>query len=235
MNCVVIDDEPLARKGMELLIEQVEWLNLTAAFSNVVDAAGFLKNNNVDVVFLDIQMPRMNGLEFLKSTNFSSNIVITTAYPQFAVDAFELDVVDYLVKPIRFERFFKAINKIKENALKPTKDILTEENYIFIRSERKYIRVNYNEIDFIEGLKDYVIVHCGNEKHIVATNLKAVLGQLPQTIFVRINKSNLINISKIKSFDNDFVYINNGQLSIGDAFKKEFLNFLATKKTLKRQ
>ncbi len=233
MNCIVIDDEPLARQGMELLINDVDWLNLAGQFSNVIDAAGFLKQNPVDIIFLDIQMPRMTGLDFLKTSSITTNIIITTAYPQFAVEAFELNVADYLVKPIRFERFFKAINKIKESTT-PKSNISGDDDHVFIRSERKFIRVSYNDIDFIEGLKDYVIVHCGAEKHMVATNLKSILGQLPESIFIRINKSNLVNISKVKSIDNDHVNLDNEQLSIGEAFKKDLLNFIASKKNLKR-
>lgn len=233
MNCIVIDDEPLARKGMELLIKEVEWLNLLGQFSNIVDAAGFLNQNTVDIIFLDIQMPRMTGLEFLKNSNVNSHVIITTAYPQFAVEAFEVMVTDYLLKPIRFERFFKAINRIKENSILKT-NISSDDDFVFIRTERKYIRVSYQDIDFIEGLKDYVIIHCGNEKHMVATNLKSVLSQLPNYNFVRINKSNLININKVKSIDNDFVVLNGLTLTIGEAYKKELLNFIASKNNLKR-
>src|SRR6185436_8796054 len=112
MKCIVVEDEPLARKGMQMLIEQIPKLKLLAMFSNAIDAREFLKTNQVDILFLDIQMPKLNGMDFLKSGNHKAKVIITTAYPQFAVDAFELDVTDYLVKPIRFERFYKAINKI---------------------------------------------------------------------------------------------------------------------------
>jgi DNA-binding LytR/AlgR family response regulator len=229
----VIDDEPLARQGMELLINDVEWLTLAGQFSNVIDAACFLRQNPVDIIFLDIQMPRMTGLEFLKGSHVATNIIITTAYPQFAVEAFELNVADYLVKPIRFERFFKAINKIKENTV-PKNNITSDDDYVFIRSERKFIRVSYNDIDFVEGLKDYVIVHCGSEKHMVATNLKSILSQLPESVFIRINKSNLVNISKVRSIDNDHVNLDNEQLTIGETFKKDLMNFIASKNNLKR-
>lgn len=234
MTCVVIDDEPLARKGMQLLIEQIPQLKLAGEFSNVIEADLFLKSNPVDILFLDIQMPRMNGMEFLKLVQPTSKVIITTAYPQFAVDAFELDVTDYLVKPIRFERFYKAINKVQtEKNLKPSK-VVSEEDYIFIRSERKYIRSNYSEIDCIEGLKDYVIVHCGSEKHIVATNLKTIHQSLPEHLFVRINKSYIINVSKIKSIDHECVMINTQKIPIGDNYKTAVLEFLSQKKILKR-
>lgn len=234
MTCIVIDDEPLARKGLQMLIEQIPHLKLLGEFSNVVDADDFLKNNVVDILFLDIHMPRMNGMEFLKSTQPDCKVIITTAYPQFAVEAFELDVTDYLVKPIRFERFYKAIHKTQQAKNGSAAKISPEEDYIFIRSERKYIRSNFSEIEYIEGLKDYVIIHCGADKHIVATNLKTIQTSLPAHLFVRISKSFIINVSKIKSIDHEWVLLNSQKLPIGDNFKNVVLDFIHNKKILKR-
>lgn len=231
MKCIVVEDEPLARKGMQMLIEQVPKLKLVAMFSNAVDATDFLKKNSVDLLFLDIQMPKLNGMDFLKSQNLNTKVIITTAYPQFAVDAFELDVTDYLVKPIRFERFYKAINKIV--AIQNAK-LIHEDEFIFIRSERKYIRSNFNEIDCIEGLKDYVIVHCGNEKHVVATNLKTIQKSLPANTFIRVNKSFIINSTKIKSVDHEWVVISSKKIPIGLNYKKDILGFINASKLLKR-
>lgn len=234
MNCIVVDDEPLARKGMQMLIEQVPKLQLVGMFSNALDADEFLKNNPVDILFLDIQMPKLNGMDFIKSGKHSAKVIITSAYPQFAVDAFELEVTDYLVKPIRFERFYKAVNKvdISKNGGQGKQE--KEDDYIFIRTERKYVRTNYNEIDFIEGLKDYVIVHCGNDKHMVAANLKTINVGLPESQFLRINKSFIINVTKIKSVDTEWVVINSKQLPIGENYKKGVLEFIEQKRILKR-
>jgi DNA-binding LytR/AlgR family response regulator len=234
MNCIVVDDEPLARKGMQMLIDQVSKLTLKGVFSNALDADEFLKNNPVDILFLDIQMPKLNGMDFIKGGKHNVKIIITTAYPQFAVDAFELDVVDYLVKPIRFERFYKAVNKASLEKSNDKDKIFQEDDYIFIRTERKYIRANYNEIDFIEGLKDYAIVHCGKEKHIVAANLKTINAGLPGNLFIRISKSFIINASKIKSIDNEWVFINSKQLPIGENFRDNILDFIKNKKVIKR-
>lgn len=233
MNCVVIDDEPLARKGMQLLIEQVPRLQLTAMFSNAIAADDFLMNNPVDILFLDIQMPGLTGMEYIKSRKHKAKVIVTTAYPQFAVEAFELEVTDYLVKPIRFERFYKAINRILV-PVERQEPPLSESDYVFIRSERKYIRTHLNEIDYIEGLKDYVIIHCGNEKHTVAVNLKTISSGLPAHLFLRINKSFVINTSKIRSIDNEYVLINSKELPIGESFKKAVSEFLMNKKILKR-
>ena len=234
MNCIVIDDEPLARKGMQMLIEQVPKLKLLGLFSNVLDADLFLKENVVDLLFIDIQMPRMNGMEFIKSTQQNAKIIITTAYPQFAAEAFELEVVDYLVKPIRFERFYKSISRVYAVSKNISNRMIQEGDYIFIRSERKYIRSNYNEIDYIEGLKDYVIVYCRDERHTVASNLKSIHSDLPQNIFLRISKSFIINVSKISAIDNDFVYLASKKIPIGNNFKKVVLDFISRKKIMKR-
>jgi DNA-binding LytR/AlgR family response regulator len=233
MNCVVIDDEPLARKGMQMLIEQVPGLHLKGMFQNALEAGVFLKDNPVDIIFLDIQMPHLNGIDFIRHTRNPAKVILTTAYPQFAVEAFELEVADYLVKPIRFERFYKAVSRISAPAA-PAQPADEDEDYIFIRTERKYVRTFYKEIDYIEGLKDYVIIHCGAEKHIVASNLKTIYESLPPSIFVRINKSYVINMSKIKAIDNDSALIGTKRLPIGENFRKTVIDFVNLRKVLKR-
>jgi two-component system, LytTR family, response regulator len=234
MDCIVIDDEPLARKGMQLLIDQVQELRLTGSFSNTHDADEFLKNNHVDIVFLDIQMPGLNGIEFLKSCNPKSKIIITSAFPEFAVDAFDLDVTDYLVKPIRFERFCKALNKTMSISKRKDEFQQTEEDFVFIRTERKYVRAHYGDIEYIEGLKDYVIVNCGKQKHIVAINLKSIYAELPKSIFLRINKSYIINVSKIQSVDKDFVSLATKSIPIGEHYRKLVSEFINLKKVIRR-
>lgn len=231
MNCIVIDDEPLARKGMELLIEQVPFLKLLGSFTNPVEARECMQTNKLDVLFLDIQMPKLNGMDFIKSGGQDFNVIITTAYPQFAVEAFEMDVVDYLVKPIRFDRFYKAVCKVQESAIKQQ---LVEDDYVFLRTDRKYVRIHYSEMDYIEGLKDYVIVHCGSEKYMVAANLKTILSALPESKFIRISKSYVVNASKIKFIESDWVQVDSKKLLIGDVFKESVLDFVNRRKILKR-
>jgi DNA-binding LytR/AlgR family response regulator len=233
MNCIVIDDEPLARQGMEMLIAQVPGLELKGTFSSAVEASGFLRDNLVDLIFLDIQMPVLNGLEFLKSEKLSSHVIITTAYPQFAVDGFDLEVTDYLVKPVRFERFYKAVSRVFSD-LKDEGPPDTEDDYIFIRTERKFVRTWYSEIDYVEGLKDYVIIHCGGDKHMVASNLKTIHESLPASLFLRINKSFVINMSKVKAIENDWILIGTARLPIGENFRKPVLDFVNMKKVIRR-
>jgi DNA-binding LytR/AlgR family response regulator len=233
MNCVVIDDEPLARKGMELLIAQVPSLRLAGCFSAVPEADAFLRSNPVDIVFLDIQMPGLNGMDYLRSADTKASVIITTAYPQFAVEAFELAVVDYLVKPVRFDRFFRAVGRVSGRQPVSTSPAL-EEDYIFIRTERRYVRTFFREINYIEGLKDYVVIHCGQEKHMVAANLKSITEHLPPSLFVRIGKSYVVNMAKVSAIENDCVMITNRKLPIGDNFRKAVFDFVASRKVIRR-
>lgn len=238
MNCIIVDDEPLAREGMKLNVADVNNLNLVGTFESAIQANNFIANNEVDLMFLDIQMPEMTGFEFLKSLKNAPMVILTTAYPQFALESYEFDVIDYLVKPIRLERFLKSVNKAEELLLLKSNSINTFDkiidDYMFIKSERKFVKIQFKDIFFIEGLKDYVIIHTEKEKHMTAMNVKTIFNQLPADIFARINKSYVINIDHIKSIDNDFVNIQSLELPIGRTFKDDFINNYVNKRLLKR-
>ncbi|MFO0433852.1 MAG: LytR/AlgR family response regulator transcription factor, partial [Sphingobacteriaceae bacterium] len=226
MNTIIIDDEPHARELMKKHISQVSWLNNTGSFANVMSATEFLTQNKVDILFLDINMPGINGIDFLKTFNPKAKVIITTANPEFALEGFELNVVDYLVKPIRFERFYKAVCKtlnedkimLHQNSEQPNIN-----TYIFIKTERRIIKVEIDEILFIEGLKDYVTVHCKNEKYTVSTNLKSIYTQLSTSQFIRINKSTIVNISQITSIETDELILKNLSFTIGNVFRDELM------------
>jgi DNA-binding LytR/AlgR family response regulator len=242
MNCIIIDDEPLAREGMQMHILNYPKLNLLGSFSNTFDASDVLKNNTIDLIFLDINMPEMNGLDFVKSLTRSPMIVFATAYPQYAIDSYELDAVDYLLKPIRFERFVKAVNKAQDyyNILHPK----TSENnqiesinddFIYIKADRKFFKIFFNDILYIEGLKDYVIIHTNDNKVVTAMNLKTIFDKLSKTNFARISKSNVVNINHILSFDVYYVYMkNNAELPLGNIFKDDFIKNFVDGKVLKK-
>src|SRR5687768_17218619 len=181
MNCIVIDDEPLARQGMEMHIANVASLNLLGSFSNPLAAADFLRKEQVDLMFLDINMPELSGLDFLKSLRDAPLVIFTTAYPQYALESYELEAIDYLVKPIRIERFLKAVNKA-ENHLR----LLQQDNqsnqvekigddFVFIKADRKYFKIYFKDILYIEGLKDYVVIYTAdNNKIITSMNVKTI-------------------------------------------------------------
>ncbi len=229
MTCIIVDDEPLARQGMELNIANVSTLRLLGSFSNALAASDFLRKENVDLMFLDINMPELSGLDFLKSLREAPMVVFTTAYPQYALESYELEAIDYLVKPIRIERFLKAVNKA-ENYLKLLQQDgnnsqveKIEDDYVFIKADRKYFKINFKDILYIEGLKDYVVIYTGDTKIITSMNVKTIAAQLPAAIFARVSKSYIINTLHISSFDNELIYINNHEIPLGQSFKDDFI------------
>ncbi|WP_299465337.1 LytTR family DNA-binding domain-containing protein [uncultured Microscilla sp.] len=258
MKCIIVDDEPLAREGMKLNIQELPSLELIGSFENAMQANDFLSKNEVDLMFLDIQMPEVTGLDFLKTLNLKKPpfVILTTAYPQFALEGYALDVIDYLVKPISMDRFIKAVNKVdyyyklREQASTDAtpaaantdktsdspvgSDNADIEDYIFIRADRKYMKVFFREINYVEGLKDYVIVYTDTQKIVTAMNIKTIEGQLPSNLFIRVSKSYIINMQHIKAVDNNFVTIKEKEVPIGKAFKDNFLNNIVNKRVLKR-
>lgn len=237
-SCIVIDDEPLARQGVMLHIDDLGLLEFKAEFGNAIKAGEYLSSHDIDIIFLDIEMPGMNGIDFLKLIPNKSMVILTTAYPQYALEAFELDVIDYLLKPIKFERFFRATNKaievIKLNRKGPSEIQPSNNNEIYIKSDRKYIKLNYNDIRFIKGLKDYVIIHTEKEKYITALNVKTILKKLPADTFARVSKSYIINIDKINSVDIDTIYLGVEEIPLGNSYKDAFIKKHINSKLLKR-
>lgn len=241
MTCIIVDDEPLARQGLEMSISNVASLQLLGSFSNALAANDFLRKEKVDLMFLDINMPEVSGLDFLKSLRDAPLVVFTTAYPQYALDSYELDAIDYLVKPIRIERFLKAVNKaenqlrllLQEGGSSHVEKI--EEDFVFIKADRKYFKIYFKEILYIEGLKDYVVIYTADKNKIITSmNVKTIGSQLPETIFARVSKSYIVNILNITSFDNELVYIHDNEIPIGQSFKDDFIKQYIEHKIVKR-
>lgn len=231
MKCIIVDDEPLAREGMELNVSDISFLELVGQFDNALKANDYIKSNEVDLMFLDIQMPGITGLDFLRSLSEKPMTIMTTAYPQHALEGFELDVVDYLVKPIRMERFLKAANKAKEiydlhqvQKVSPNEVESIAEEFIYIRSERKLIRLFFKDILYIKGMKDYVLIFEGQRKVMTAMNIKTIHAQLPASMFARVGKSSIINVNFIDSIDNDFILIGKEEIPLGRTYKDHFIN-----------
>lgn len=228
MNCIIIDDEPLAREEMQALIKEVSKIEILGKFSNAPTALNFLKENEVDLIFLDIEMPMVTGLEFATQLPKKSLIVFTTAYPQYALKSYELDAIDYLLKPIAKERLEKAINKaeiykglLSDDTAKGTIEAGTSD-FLLIKSERRFYRINFTDIRYIEGLKDYVVIYTFNQKLITAMNLKTIHQKMPQDIFLRVSKSYVVNINYIESFDHHSIYIGGYEISLGEVYRKDF-------------
>lgn len=240
MTALIIDDEPLARQGLEIMLKNIPSLTITASFGSAIDASLYLQQKNVDLIFLDINMPEMNGMDFVKSMVNKPLIIFVTAYPQYALESYELDAVDYLVKPIRLERLLKAINKaesyVKLLAAAQETSVIDSIglDYVFVKADRKFTKIFFKDILFIEGLKDYVVIKMANKKVITAMNIKTVAAQLPEKIFARINKSFIVNLENIDAVDSFYVYIKEDEIPIGESFKTEFLNKYIVDKTISR-
>lgn len=233
MNCIIIDDEPLAREAMEMLVEENKELHLLNKFNNAASAARFMEEHSIDLVFLDIQMPGITGIEFARTISKRTLIIFTTAFTEYALDSYEVDAIDYLVKPIEPERFEKAVAKALSYhslLMKEEKEAIetnVSSEYFFVKSDRKYFKVNYADILFVEGLKDYVILQLTGQRIITRMSMKNIAELLPQELFLRVNKSYIVNTKHIDSFDNNDIYIGSYEVAIGnsyrDAFFEEFL------------
>lgn len=235
MNCIIVDDEPLAREAIELLVERYGSLDWLGSFNSAEAASAFMEHATVDLIFLDIQMPHINGLEFAQSLSRDTLVIFTTAFTEYALDSYEVEAIDYLVKPIKYERFVKAVNKaiayqslLRKEEKEDIEDIDTE--FIIVKSERKYHKLKLADILFIEGLKDYVIIHLDGERIITKMNLKNIHELLPKKMFLRVNKSYIVNSPQINSFDNNDLYIKTHVVPIGNAYRDAFFNEFVTKR-----
>ncbi|MGK2862970.1 MAG: LytR/AlgR family response regulator transcription factor [Chitinophagaceae bacterium] len=227
IRCLVIDDELPAREILKKHINGVEALDLCGTCSNAVEAITFLKDNRVDLLFLDIQMPHLLGTNFLRTLKNPPKVIFTTAYRKYAVEGFELDAVDFLLKPINFERFLKGVNKVLQVNLQGNTDLaVSSENhaesippFLYFRSNRKMVKVLFNEILFIEGLNDYIKIITAAKTIITKHLLTSLEEMLPGNEFVRIHKSFIVAINKIESFNADWVEIGKKEIPIGRSYK----------------
>jgi len=229
---LIVDDEPLARKLILSHASKIEGLVLAGECANAIDAANFVRNKTVDLIFLDIQMPEMTGLQFIGTLNNPPAIILTTAFRDYAPEAFDLNVVDYLLKPIAFERFVRAINKFFDIA-HPGDSVSSvsfdAQRFVHIKADRKFHKVSESEIIYIESLDDYVKVHLKERILITRENISALEAKLPYPPFVRIHRSFIINNKWVKTISNDGVELNGKELHFGRAFKKSALNQLSVK------
>ena len=241
MNCIVIDDEPLAREAVELLVAKNQALALAGSFSSANSASVFIKDHPVDLVFLDIQMPGINGLEFAQLIQKETLVIFITAFSNYALDSYEVEAIDYLVKPVQPERFQKAVAKaqtylqlLKADAVAESNITQVEDDYFFVKAERRIFKIAFKDVRFIEGLKDYVVIHVDEQKVMTAMNIKTIFEQLGRKDFIRISKSYIINVHHISSFDNNTVYIGKHEIPIGNAFRDTFFKEFVNKKLFQR-
>lgn len=225
-NCLIVDDEPLARDLMRSHIEKLENFEIVAECGDAMKALQELRNHKVDLMFMDIQMPQITGIEFLKTLKHPPKVIITTAFREYALDGFELDVVDYLLKPITFERFLKSINKyyqIAQEEILQSTPVYTEnhveEAFIYVKENKKVVKVHLNEILYVEGLSEYVQIYTENKKIITKTSMSNMEDKLPGSGFIRIHKSYIVSIPKIEAFTAHSIEIPGKELPIGRSYK----------------
>lgn len=236
-KCLIVDDEPLARELIRGHIQKLENFEVVDECDNAMKAMSALRNHHVDLMFLDIKMPQMTGIDFLKTLKRPPRVIITTAFSQFALDGFELDVVDYLMKPITFERFFKAVNKYFQTAQPDNVELdagngRSEDAYIYVKENKRIIKIYLKEIHFIEGLNEYIRIHTDSGRVVVKSSLQSIENKLPSESFLRIHKSYIISIPRIRAFNATTIELDNAKLRIGRNYKNQVFSALHYKQEL---
>lgn len=227
MTCIAIDDEPLALEIIQRFASKVQSLELVATFQNPVEAVEFLQEQPVDLIFLDIQMPDLSGMQFIQSLSVRPLIIFTTAYAQYAIDSYELDAVDYLLKPILFDRFLKAVNKAQKSVQQHSPEAAEpSENYLFVKSDTRYFKVNYEDILYIEGMRDYVALHTPQKKILTLMSMTKMLEKLPARMFMRVHKSYIIGLQHITLVQSSRVLIGDTEIPISNSYREDFLAFI---------
>ncbi|HEX8023979.1 LytR/AlgR family response regulator transcription factor [Mucilaginibacter sp.] len=242
IRCLVVDDEPLALHILEDYISKMPFLQLVKATTNPIEALTMVQAAEADLVFLDVQMPELTGIQFLKIANGKAKVILTTAYPQYALEGYELDVVDYLLKPIAFDRFFKSVQKaqsiIQPVVAKPQQVVVQAEpvqqddfstDFIFVKTEHKIQKVYLHDIMFIEGLKDYISIFTSAERIITLQGMKKMEDALPEKHFVRVHKSYIVALNKIDSIERSRIQIGDKIIPVGDTYRDEFFRMIENK------
>lgn len=237
IKTIIVDDEPLAQDIIETYVTQLPNLELVAKCSNAIEANQVLQNNEVDLMFLDIQMPQLTGIEFMKSLENPPLVVFTTAYSEYAVEGFEMNAVDYLLKPISIDRFMKAVNKVelklKENSTGSQQMDIADDHF-FVKADKKLVKVNFDDILYIEGLKDYVIIRQEEGRVITLQTMKSLEGRLPSSQFKRIHRSYIVNTKRINALVGNMVELKEKgetkNIPVGKIYREELLNMINQKK-----
>jgi DNA-binding LytR/AlgR family response regulator len=220
LRCIITDDEPMARKGLQGYVEKLDFLELIAVCEDAIQLGNALKEQPVDLIFLEIEMPYLSGVEFLSGLTNPPKVIIVSAYEQYALKGYELDVADYLLKPVSFERFMQAVNKVYDR-FTTEKNKETQPDFIFVKTTQKYEKVNFADILFIEALDNYITIQTSNNKLVTHSTLKDFVLTLPQPNFVQIHKSFVVNIVKVSSLEGNLLEIEDYKLPVSRNFRKE--------------
>jgi DNA-binding LytR/AlgR family response regulator len=233
IQCIIVDDEPIAREILENHLLKIDKINVVATCKNAIEAFNEINAKKVDLIFLDIKMPEISGLSFAKTINKNIKVIFTTAYREYAVDGFDLQAVDYLLKPISFERLLQAVNKYFDEStsvnIESKLEIIQEKSdFIFVRSDRKMIKINFSDINYIESFSDYIKIHIEDSSIITRETITCIEAKLPKNDFIRIHRSFIVSMNKIDSFTNEFIEVNKKAIPISRSYKKVVLNRLET-------
>ena len=237
IRCIIIDDEPLARKGLREYVSDTDFLQLVGEFENPLKAADMISRGEVQLLFLDIQMPKITGLDFFRTLSQPPPVIFTTAYPQYALDGFELNALDYLVKPISFDRFLKAALKAKEYYEIREKNVLESDaaaDHFFIKADGKLVKLQYDDILFAEALQNYVVIQTREKKYMTYLTFKSVEDYLPSHLFIKTHKSYIVAASKIESIEGNEIRVGAHHIPISRNLKDEVTDRLLKGKFLKR-
>jgi DNA-binding LytR/AlgR family response regulator len=227
ISCIAIDDEPLALSKLEGFISKVPELNLIRTFDNAIEAIGWLRKNKTELLFLDIQMEQLTGIQFIEASGTTSRIIITSAYDQYAIKGFELNVTDYLLKPFSFQRFIQAVNKVMEyySQKSEIKNSITEnDSYIFVKTEYRLERIDLSEILYIQGMKDYLRIVCTDKKIMTLQSFTKLEESLPLKNFCRVHKSFIVALDKIKSIERGVIKIADQRIPVSNTYKEKFFS-----------
>lgn len=228
IKSIVIEDEPLALKKLVSFIDKIEYLEIANTFDNAIEAISYLKSNDIDLIFLDIQMEEFSGIQFLETLNQRPKVIITTAYDKYALKGYELDVFDYLLKPFTFERFIKAVDKVFKSKLEKPASVPNDS--IFVKTEYKLVQIKISEILYIEGMSEYLRLVTSNKKIMTKQNFKNIEAILPKINFVRVHKSYMIAIDKIENIERNRIKINDMFIPISDSYKDIFYDKIGISK-----
>jgi DNA-binding LytR/AlgR family response regulator len=237
LKCIIIDDEPVARKVLQEFIEEIGYLELIGQAENPLKAMSIINDNDIDLIFLDINMPKINGIEFLKNSKLNAGIIMTTAYADYAVEAFGLEVLDYLIKPIPFERFLKACNKAKAAGklkLIATSQTVQRNDYFFIKCNSQIEKVLYDDFIYAEAMLNYVMLYTHSKKLMVYVTIKNLEEQLPQEIFIKVHKSFIVNLNKVKSIEGNILDMGNEKIPISQNLREKVIAKILKDKMVKR-
>jgi DNA-binding LytR/AlgR family response regulator len=236
INCIIIDDEPLARKGLKEYVNDAGFFTLLGEFDSPLKATGLLGSGQVQLLFLDIQMPRITGLDFFKSLQHPPPVIFTTAYPQYALEGFEVNALDYLVKPFSFERFLKAAMKAKEyyEVRETNQKEAIAADYFFIKADNRLVKIEFDEVLYVEALQNYVTIHTASKKYMTYLTFKAVEEYLPAEKFIKVHKSYIVAASKIDSIEGNDIRIGAQHIPISRNQKEEVMERLLKNRFLKR-